>query len=284
VANQYSVLDVSATAFARHFYWALGQGQTLGDAAREARVAVNYSISGEAIDWAVPVVFARNPAERIAVEKQPVRVDRERPAAGRRGVRRSGRRIQVVLWDVQHMIPQLEEIAQTLTRSQDRFEFRVVDLTAPLGTWRVEKGDGKEEKAYLIAEHVVERLWDKPREFGADRLIAITNMPLKSARKSDLQVWEDRDAKISIISIYGFLDLLSPPELSIEHLITNIVATSLCDLDNHPKGVKNCMMFDNRPGDPSIAGRLVLCGVCKRKLKKKPEEIEWIEAMLAVYP
>lgn len=57
VANQFSVLDVSATAFARHFYWALAQGRTIGDAAREARVAVNYSISGEAIDWAVPVVF-----------------------------------------------------------------------------------------------------------------------------------------------------------------------------------------------------------------------------------
>lgn len=59
VANQYPVLDVSATHFSQHFYWALALGRSIGDAAREARVAVNYSISGEAIDWAMPVVFAR---------------------------------------------------------------------------------------------------------------------------------------------------------------------------------------------------------------------------------
>lgn len=284
IANQYSVLDVSATAFARHFYWALGQGQTLGDAAREARVSVNYSISGEAIDWAVPVVFARNPAERITVEKQPVRVDREMAAGARRGVRRSGRRIQVALWDVQRMIPGLEEIAGTLNRAQERFEFRVVSLTAPLGTWRVEKDDGKGKgKAYLIAEHVVERLGDKPREFGVDRLIAVTNLPLRSSNKSDLQVWEDPDAKIAILSIYGFLEMLAPPRLTIEHLITNIVTASLCSLTNHKSGAKTCLMYENPPADPSIAGRLLLCGVCKRRLQKKPEEITWIEAMLAAY-
>jgi hypothetical protein len=88
VANQFSVLDVSATAFARHFYWALAQGRTIGDAAREARVAVNYSISGEAIDWAVPVLFVRNPADRLATVKaaasrQVVEVQKKRLAARR---------------------------------------------------------------------------------------------------------------------------------------------------------------------------------------------------------
>ena len=56
VANQYSVLDPSAVAFAQQLYWAIAQGATLGEAAREARIAVNYSITGELIDWAVPVV------------------------------------------------------------------------------------------------------------------------------------------------------------------------------------------------------------------------------------
>ena len=31
---------------------------SVGEAAREARIAVNYSLSGEAIDRAVPVVYA----------------------------------------------------------------------------------------------------------------------------------------------------------------------------------------------------------------------------------
>jgi len=46
VGNQFSVLDVSATAFAKHFYWVLAHGRSLGEAAREARISVNYSISG----------------------------------------------------------------------------------------------------------------------------------------------------------------------------------------------------------------------------------------------
>ena len=60
VANQYSVLDSSATSFAQHFYWSLAQGNSLGQSAREARIAVNYSLHGEPIDWAVPVLYARD--------------------------------------------------------------------------------------------------------------------------------------------------------------------------------------------------------------------------------
>lgn len=65
VANQYTVLDSSATAFARSFYQELASGSTLGDAAREARIAVNYQINGTSIDWAVPVLYARDPSDRL---------------------------------------------------------------------------------------------------------------------------------------------------------------------------------------------------------------------------
>ncbi|HEX5855800.1 MAG TPA: CHAT domain-containing protein, partial [Thermoanaerobaculia bacterium] len=60
LANQYKVLDSSATAFTRHFYWALAKGHTLGAAAREARVAVSYAKGAEPMDWAVPVLYARD--------------------------------------------------------------------------------------------------------------------------------------------------------------------------------------------------------------------------------
>jgi hypothetical protein len=60
VANQYKVLDTSATAFARHFMWALARGHALGEAAREARVAVSVARSAEPMDWAVPVLYARD--------------------------------------------------------------------------------------------------------------------------------------------------------------------------------------------------------------------------------
>ena len=60
LANQYKVLDASATAFARHLYWALAKGHDLGAAAREARVAVSYAKGAEPMDWAVPVLYARD--------------------------------------------------------------------------------------------------------------------------------------------------------------------------------------------------------------------------------
>src|SRR5262249_61568081 len=44
VANHYSVLDSSATAFARHFYASLAEGLALGSAAREARTAVSSAL------------------------------------------------------------------------------------------------------------------------------------------------------------------------------------------------------------------------------------------------
>ena len=112
VANQYSVLDSSATSFAQHFYWSIAQGNTVGAAAREARIAVNYSLSGELIDWAVPVVYARDPnlalcARRGDVTTVPTaRVHRaSRRAAGARTYR-------VAVWDIDDVFPALE---QTLT-------------------------------------------------------------------------------------------------------------------------------------------------------------------------
>lgn len=69
VANQYSVLDVSALAFARRFYARLAQGDTLGDAARAARRTLRRARAGERIDWAVPVVYARDPALRLCAAK-----------------------------------------------------------------------------------------------------------------------------------------------------------------------------------------------------------------------
>jgi len=78
VANQYSVLDQAATVFARDFYAELARGRALGDAAREARVALTHSTGAEALDWAVPVLFARNPREALC---------RPRPRPARRGAR-----------------------------------------------------------------------------------------------------------------------------------------------------------------------------------------------------
>jgi hypothetical protein len=65
VANQYPVEDAAATAFARELYAQLAAGSPLGDAAREARVAVGRDLGTGTLGWAVPVVFARDPREPL---------------------------------------------------------------------------------------------------------------------------------------------------------------------------------------------------------------------------
>ena len=65
VANQYSVLDAAATSFAADFYAQLARGKALADAAREARLAVGREHGTTGIDWAVPVLFARDPRETL---------------------------------------------------------------------------------------------------------------------------------------------------------------------------------------------------------------------------
>jgi hypothetical protein len=65
VANQYPVEDAAATAFARELYAQLAAGSALGDAAREARVAVGRDHGTGSLGWAVPVVFARDPREPL---------------------------------------------------------------------------------------------------------------------------------------------------------------------------------------------------------------------------
>ncbi len=295
VANQYSVLDVSATAFARHFYWALALGRTIGDAAREARVAVNYSISGEAIDWAVPVVFARNPADRLTTAK----IDAEAEVAEQqttrlkitRALRRSFRaedvrRQTVGLWDVHRTIPHLDRIALVLTEKQTEYVFKSVSITAPLGTWQREKEPDAEGGyvAYLNAEKVLTRLRQKPKELGLKRLIAITNFPLRDSRATGIYAWDDDPRKeISIFSTYELLEQLTP-QLTIERLVANAVAAFVSGLPAHRRGPKNCPSFYNAECEIQyVAGPLKLCASCRKKLKEA-KKIELVEELLKAYP
>ena len=80
VANQYAVLDSAATTFARELYAALARGGSLGDATREARVSLGHTVGTGAIDWAVPVLYARDPRATL----RPARRKRTTKARARR--------------------------------------------------------------------------------------------------------------------------------------------------------------------------------------------------------
>lgn len=60
VANQLKVGDKAAATFAKAFYDFLAHGKTIAEATREARIASSYRPGMQSIDWAVPVVYARD--------------------------------------------------------------------------------------------------------------------------------------------------------------------------------------------------------------------------------
>ncbi|WHZ15243.1 MAG: hypothetical protein OJF52_002084 [Nitrospira sp.] len=284
VANQYPVLDVSATSFSRHFYWALAMGQSIGDAAREARVAVNYSISGEAIDWAVPVVFARNPAQRLCVPRPAADYERTRNATVRRRRRALQDRIKIGMWNAHRMIPHLPEICDRLTLVQDVYAFETVSFPAPIGTWRRERDT---EQAFVMAETLYDRLKTKPKELGVDRLVCMINFPLKSKETTDLYFWR-RDA-LFVASTFGVLEQLNEKEFTVERMMAHLAAAVVADLTPHRRGVgpADCPFFYNERRDiRSIAGRLRFCAACRRQLKGKegPVRLRAAEQLLAAYP
>lgn len=115
---------------------------SLGQSAREARIAVNYLLQGEPIDWAVPVVYARDAnATLCAPPKTPMR-------APTTGIRASARRstvahvVRIAVWDMDNVFPALEKTVEAMNRVQGVFGFELVDLSVPLGVWdlNTEKG------------------------------------------------------------------------------------------------------------------------------------------------
>ncbi|MFI5182679.1 MAG: CHAT domain-containing protein [Thermoanaerobaculia bacterium] len=60
-ANQYRVFDDAAALFAAGLYGALADGIPVAAALREARSGLSGALGEDALDWAVPVLYARDP-------------------------------------------------------------------------------------------------------------------------------------------------------------------------------------------------------------------------------
>lgn len=298
VGNQYKVLDSSATAFAQHFYWALAQGATVGDASREARVAVSYSIHGEAIDWAVPVVFAQNPHEALCGPVALLSAQARTQAAlfsSRLGRRRAGRAsaARIGLWDVNSALPNLERIIDGLNQVQSYNAFEIVEITAPIGTWRLVHHQERAAQAYVYAEQVTTKLRNKPAELGLAKLFCLTTLPLGDAEFENLYVWDDDKLdQIAVFSFAGFEEAFAKPGLSRERAVANLVSGCLNRMKVHFKGVKSCPCYFNGERDPRfVAGQLAFCPTCERRLtrmikqgKVNPGAVSAAKAMLNAFP
>ena len=289
VANQYSVLDSSATSFAQHFYWSLAQGLTLGQAAREARIAVNYSLQGELIDWAVPVVYARDanralcakPVAPVTVPSTTVRSASRRLAAARP--------VRVAVWDVDDVFPKLDRTLDRMTEAQEFFGFELVDMSVPLDVWDLDRKAGG-ATTYLHAERLARRLRSKTVELGVNLLACITRHPLRDDGRVNLFGWwpADRTPPVAVFSCAGVEDL-EPEGANTDRAIANTIVSALAgffgEFDPHSSGPKNCPLYFNRSRDVRhLIAPQKFDASCRRKLQQKlTKQLPALEALLTVF-
>lgn len=271
VANQYSVLDSSATSFAKHFYWSLAQGVSLGQAAREARIAVNYALRGELIDWAIPVLYARDAS--MALCSTPATRSRTPVTAVRPASRRAivSRPVRVGVWDVDDVFPALERTLEVMNAAQTTFGFELVDTSVPLDVWDLTSPG---ETRYLWADKLAHRLASKPVALGVDVLACVTRHALRDDEWLDLYGWWPENGKppILIFSAAG-LEQLQPEGLETDRVIANSMVTGLAGfygkLGAHDQPRKHCPMWFNPDRDfTHIAGPQQFDATCRKHLRQ----------------
>lgn len=304
VANQYKVLDPSAVAFAQLFYWALANGASVGEAAREARIAVNYSLDGEIIDWAVPVIYTRDPDRRFCSPKslsaplirhaaRPGSISKPKPTA----VQPAFEPLKVGVADLGRYFTGLEEILARLNAVQQRFVFRLVEINTPMGVW---ERDPNEEITYLYAERFADKLREKPKALGVDLLGCITNWWMRDDDTFNIYGWWSGSVEQPIL-IFSTAGLALPTRgPAAGRVVANeLVCGIACHLaaangnDDliHKGKPKDCPFFYNADRDvQSVVGPLRICSTSRAAiLKALPKEVgpestlKALEALLDAY-
>ncbi|MCB1554579.1 MAG: hypothetical protein KDJ14_12290, partial [Xanthomonadales bacterium] len=278
VANQYSVLDSSATAFAKHFYRALATGQTLADAARESRIAGNYALQGEAIDWAIPVVYARDPQLRFCT-----------PASSRSAVPRRARApskpVAVAVWDVDHAFPALADTLERLDAAQPVFGFRLADVSAPVSAWDVDNR-APDGGPYLWAERVAGRLARLPMELQVQVVVCVTRHWLRDDDTLNIYAWwpEPERPGVLILSSAGLDELPAEGALT-DAFFANVIAASLGGyfggLGTHARGPKSCPLWRNPARDLApLQKPQTFDARCREALRQaRPDLVEALDAL-----
>jgi hypothetical protein len=286
VANQYSVLDSSATSFAQHFYWSLAQGMPLGQSAREARIAVNYLLHGEPIDWAVPVLYARDANMTLcSAPKTPMKT----PTTG---VRASARRStmahvsRIGVWDMDNVFPKLDTTLGAMNQAQNVFGFELVDLSVPFGVWDLDTEKGT---PYLWADRLASRLERMPMELGVEVLACVTRHWMRDDNWLNLYGWwpAGRRPPIIVFSIAGFEDL-APEGRETDRAITNGTVTALAgfygDIDSHERS-RSCPMWFNQNRDfKHLVAQQEFDATCRKKLKPQlGAKFDALESLLRAF-
>jgi hypothetical protein len=295
VANQYSVLDNSATTFAQQFYWALAQGFGIGAAAREARIAVNYSMHGEPIDWAVPVVYARDPALTLAV---PVATRgaapgprRAMPAARGASARSAQAHAQrIAVWDIDNVFPALDATLERMNAVQSGFGFELVDLSAPMDAWDVDH-TAPDGTPYLRADRLAERLMRATVDLRVTLLACITRHWMSDGHTHNLYGWVPLSGQppVVVLSVAGF-DGLAPEGAQTDRTLANAAVAALAGFlgrraPHGDDGQGRCpLSFNAARSLAHVSGRQAFDRECRAALKKSiPDALPALEALLKAF-
>lgn len=290
VANQYSVLDSSATSFAQHFYWSLANGMSIGQAACEARIAVNCSLQGEIIDWAVPVVYARDPNMALCVKpEKAVSASIAVRSSSRYAVQ--GRSVRIAVWDMDNVFPSLDKTLQRMNDAQTTFGFELAALSVPIDAWDLDQraDDGT---PYLCAEKLAGRLQDTTVELRVNILACITRHWMRDENWLNLYGWwpDHKKPPVVIFSCAG-LDGLASVGPETDRAIANVTVTALAgflgQMGSHKRGAKDCpLAFDQNRDIAHMIGPQAFDPGCRAKLKQKlsQEQLAALESLLKPFP
>jgi hypothetical protein len=283
VANQYSVLDTAATSFAQFFYWGLARGLTLGAAAREARIAVNYALNGQTvIDWAVPVLYARDPNTFLTTSAPPVPFVKPMAAAAEAPRTGAGRALQIAVWDVDRALPRLEDILARMNAAQSRIELKAANLSAPLDAFKAENG-----VRYLWKERVARRLSGSAGQLGANVLLCLTHYPLNQDSDGRVYAWWPKSLESPVL-VFSYAGMkLDPDSTETARALANTIVRAIAAIKQglalHDRGPRTCPMFENRQADlATIMARQEFDPQCRNQFKEAPYLAD-LDALLRVF-
>lgn len=289
IANQYSVLDSSATSFAQHFYWALAQGMTIGQSACEARIAVNYAIQGEIIDWAVPVVYTRVPNLALCLKAgTPITT----PAISVRRSRRRAiqdRKVRIAVWDIDSAFPSIEQTLDEMNSRQTVYGFELISQSLPINAWDLENRS-RDKTPYLWAEKFARQVKRITADLRTDMLVCITRHWMRSDETLNIYSWwtSQKSQPVSLFSCAGF-DELPPAGRLTDRVIANALVTVLAGnragLDSHTRGAKTCPFdYNAKRSLRHMAGFQKFDARCRAALARKmPTELPALESLLNTF-
>jgi hypothetical protein len=250
IANQYPVADSAAIAFATKFYSEMAAGNTLAEAVRESRIAVRFASEPHSLDWAVPMLFARDPDLRLCAPDSDA--EPPKPPPGHRktagGVRRLPKKLSVGVTDLDWHFPDLRRYLDHFTKAQGAFVFAEVRDVAPLSAWTSVKGAG-----HLDAEGFGRFLEKRRKTSRADLLCCFTKAPLGKEGKVQRGLDFVCTGAACIISLSGE-EIPVTGHASMEWVARQIVRSILNGL------------LGMEPGD-SLEGALEACGKRKKDAK-----------------